>query len=423
MTAAVIGGGLAGLSAGLAGGLPVYEAADRPGGICSTYRKDGFLFEVGGGHWLWGGTAEVVDVIELLSPLASYQRRAAVKIGDQLVPFPLQNHLHHLGQGFADRAMADLLPSRRDGDRSTLAGWLRRSFGDTLYETFFGPFHDLYTAGLSHEIAPVDPSKSPVDLKAVVAGARGQSLPGGYNQRFWYPMDGFGTVAAALAASTDLRLGTRAVRLGDGQLTVEGPLGTEELSVDRVVAAVPLDVSVELAGIDVGEPDPYTSVLVVNIGAQALPSTPAEHWVYVPKSDAGFHRVGFYSNVSPQVFLPAGGRDELVSCYVEFSFRGGEHPTRPEVAELMSRCVQELQSWGWIGAVQVVDPTWVDRAYTWRRPGSTWVADATDALNEIGVYPAGRYGRWAIDAVGQSIVGSIRDGSAVGALAAMASRL
>ena len=33
----ILGAGMTGLAAGLASGLPVYEAADTPGGICSSY--------------------------------------------------------------------------------------------------------------------------------------------------------------------------------------------------------------------------------------------------------------------------------------------------------------------------------------------------------------------------------------------------
>ncbi len=33
----ILGGGITGLSAGIASGLPVFEAVDTPGGICSSY--------------------------------------------------------------------------------------------------------------------------------------------------------------------------------------------------------------------------------------------------------------------------------------------------------------------------------------------------------------------------------------------------
>ncbi len=66
----ILGAGVTGLAAGYASGLPVYEAASAPGGICSSYYvrpgstqrlsqapADGeaYRFEIGGGHWIFGG--------------------------------------------------------------------------------------------------------------------------------------------------------------------------------------------------------------------------------------------------------------------------------------------------------------------------------------------------------------------------------
>ena len=61
---------MTGLAAGLVSGLPVYEAEETSGGICSSYYvqpgsrerlhtqpTDGeaYRFEIGGGHWIFGG--------------------------------------------------------------------------------------------------------------------------------------------------------------------------------------------------------------------------------------------------------------------------------------------------------------------------------------------------------------------------------
>lgn len=66
----ILGGGMTGLAAGYASGLPIYEASERPGGICSSYYSrpgdstsyaqppadgEAYRFELGGGHWIFGG--------------------------------------------------------------------------------------------------------------------------------------------------------------------------------------------------------------------------------------------------------------------------------------------------------------------------------------------------------------------------------
>ena len=70
----------------------------------------------------------------------------------------------------------------------------------------------------------------------------------------------------------------------------------------------------------------------------------------------------------------------------------------------------ELQEWGWIDAVEVSDPTWIDVAYTWSWPSSLWKQQALAILQRHGIYQIGRYARWMF----QGIADSIRDGLLAG---------
>ena len=72
--------------------------------------------------------------------------------------------------------------------------------------------------------------------------------------------------------------------------------------------------------------------------------------------------------------------------------------------------VKELQEWDYIREAEVVDPTWIDVAYTWSYPGSRWKQQAIQRLEEHNIYPIGRYGRWIF----QGIADSIRDGFVAG---------
>jgi hypothetical protein len=95
--------------------------------------------------------------------------------------------------------------------------------------------------------------------------------------------------------------------------------------------------------------------------------------------------VGFYSNVD-QSFLPKSSRGSgsRVSLYVEKAYPEGHKPSADEMSVYSRELVKELQAWGWIGQVDVLDPTWIEVAYTW-----SWVF--------------------------QGIADSIRDGLTVGA--------
>jgi protoporphyrinogen oxidase len=290
--------------------------------------------------------------------------------------------------------------------------WLCRNFGKTLFDLFFDGFNRLYTAGLYDRIAPQDAYKSPVDLKLVQRGATSEAPAVGYNTQYLYPIEGLGTLAQRMAKRCTIHYGKRAVRIDPARREVQFEDGSS-VRYSRLLTTLPLDKMLKLTGLSTQHlADPYTSVLVVNIGASKGPKCPHDHWVYVPNSASGFHRVGFYSNVSPR-FLPLANREaqDRVSVYVERGFLGGQKPSEVQTKSYCDAMTRELQSWGFIGEqIEVVDPTWIDAAYTWSWPGSKWKETAIALLEQHEIYPVGRYARWVF----QGIADSIRDGLAVG---------
>lgn len=427
MTPFILGAGITGLAAGLASGLPVYEAAPTPGGICSSYyirpksqerlplaptNDEAYHFELGGGHWIFGGDPTVLRFIRSLTPVKSYQRRSAVFFAKQnlYVPYPLQNHLGYLGSEIAVRALNEMLTAPK-GNPKTMADAFAQDFGPTLNEHFFGPFHDLYTAGLWTQIAPQDGYKSPVNVSLALQGAFGQTPPMGYNATFVYPELGLNTLAQRMAEKCHIEYNKQVVQIDRHQQIVYFADGSA-VPYDALISTLPLNKVMTMTGLEVSvSPDPYTSVLVLNIGAVRGSRCPADHWLYNPDAQAGFHRVGFYSNVDVS-FLPKSARtaEDRVSIYVERAYRGGEQPTEQEVKTYTQAAIEELQTWQFIGEVEVVDPTWIDVAYTWSWPGSSWRVKALKCLEDHQIFQVGRYGRWIF----QGIADSIRDGFVVG---------
>jgi protoporphyrinogen oxidase len=423
----ILGGGVTGLAAGLTSSLPVFEAAEAPGGICSSYYVrpgerarlaaapgdgEAYHFEIGGGHWIFGGDPAVLRFIRSLTEVSRYARRSSVYFPDtrRYVPYPLQNHLRCLDQELAGRALVEM--ARPQSPFRTMKEWLEQSFGPTLCELFFEPFHALYTGGLYERIAPQDDYKSPVNLAAVIRGAFAQAPPAGYNVTYVYPADGLNTLAQRMADSCDVRYGKRAARIDARGKEVHFADGSR-LAYDTLISTLPLNRMLELTGLAVeAEPDPYTSVLVLNLGARRGGQCPDDHWLYLPRTASGFHRVGFYSNVD-RSFLPASSRarGDRVSIYVERAYAGGQKPTAAESESYSQAVIRELQQWGFIEDVEVIDPTWIEVAYTWAWPGSQWKPQALRALEAHDISQVGRYGRWVF----QGIADSIRDGFFVGA--------
>jgi protoporphyrinogen oxidase len=424
----IIGAGMTGLAAGMVSGLPVYESETVPGGICSSYYltpgigerlykspEDGeaYRFEIGGGHWIFGGDPAVLHFIKSLVSVKSYNRKSSVyfsKLG-LYVPYPVQNHLSCLGKETATKAINEII-SAPDGTPKTMADWLEMSFGKTLLELFFAPFHELYTAGLWTSIAPQDSYKSPVNISIALQGAIDKAPPPvGYNVTYVYPKEGLNTLAQRMAKKCDINYGKHVARISVKKKEVFFSDGSGA-KYENLISTLPLNKALEMAGVKVDEkPASYNSVLVLNIGATRGKKCPEDHWLYIPDSDSKFHRVGFYSNVDAS-FMPKSSRkeNERVSIYVEKAYQNGKKPGSKEILAYSDSVVRELRSWGFISKTETVDPTWIDVAYTWSMPGSKWKERALKELEKKGIYQIGRYGRWAF----QGIAESIKDGFFIG---------
>lgn len=421
----ILGAGVTGLAAGMVSGFPVYEAEDSPGGICASYYVragskerlthspgdgEAYRFENGGGHWIFGGDPEIPALIETLTPVKRYTRKSSVYFWSRnlYVPYPLQNNLRFLPEKIKNQAVTEIRESPKSF--KTMREWLHVNFGQTLCELFFDPFHRCYTAGLYETIAPQDMQKSPVDIPSVIEGAKGETRPAGYNISFVYPASGLDQLIQKMAERCHLSFGKRVRKID----TKEKEIYFEDHFVeayDQVISTLPLNRMVEMTGLRLNaKPDPYTPVLVLNIGAVRGDHCPAVHWIYNPDAKSGFHRVGFYSNVDPS-FLPVSSRESngRVGIYVERSFEGGAKPSDEEIEIYSANVIRELQEWGFIGDTEVVDASWVDVAYTWSWPDSGWRGEAVTKLQNAGIRQLGRYGMWKF----QGTADSIKDGLSI----------
>ena len=421
----ILGAGFTGIGAARASGARVIERAARVGGICASYEREGFRFETGGGHWIFGGDPELASVLGRCSPLRRYTRRSAVyftgaleataALAGTFVPYPIQDNLWALPSPWRERALAEITgaPAGRTA-WPTMADWIRDVFGPTLGEVFFEPFHERYTAGLYRHVAPQDPHKTPIDRQRVARGAIAAQTDAGYNATFLYPADGLDRLAERLAdgCRVELETGVRAIDVKDRCVHVDG----RTIPYERLLSTLPLNALAAMTGgaDALGPADPHTAVLVLNLGVR-LPDTPAarhgQHWLYVPDSVTGFHRVGYYSNVDP-LFLPPDRRDTArhASLYVELAYPGATRPDATALDQTASAVCAELTRLGLVEEVLVQDQTWVDVAYTWTTPGSDWVQRARRASVEAGIESIGRYGRWTF----QGIAASFKEGVQAG---------
>lgn len=420
---------MTGLAAGLASGYKIFEKESYPGGICSSYyrdiqsnrykksnrRSDLYRFEIGGGHWLHSSNKLINRFLSNFCTLKEYNRESGVYLPEQnlTIPYPIQHNLRFLDEDERIACLVDLVDSRTQSTNvTTMEEWFRENFGEELVDIFFEPFHELYTAGLWDTVGAPPGDKSPNDIEKCIRGAFSNTQESGYNVQFSYPKEGLDTLARRMASEVKIEYNREVRQINTGKKKLVFKDG-KEINYDSIISTLPLNKIADMADISTNSRrNPYVSVMVVNIGAIKGNQCPDQHWLYLPESDGDFHRIGFYSNVDSS-FVPDES-SERVSIYAEKAFEGGNRPSGKEISELSDSIVKQLQDWDWIQDTEVVDPTWIDVAYTWEWPESNWAEDVSDALAKKDIYTAGRYATWASGHQTQGIVGSLKQGLEVG---------
>ncbi len=425
----ILGAGMTGLAAGVASDAPIYEAAAVPGGICASYYlrpgkntllheapADGeaYRFELGGGHWIFGADTMMRRFMERHAALKQHERVSSVYFREKraYVPYPLQNHLRYLDGELSAQALSEM--AQPGNNIRTMKEWLFTNFGPTLCNLFFFPFHERYTAGLYPRIAPQDAYKSPISLPSVIRGAFADAAPVGYNTSFWYPASDLSVLARNLASLSSIHYEKRAVAIDTHAKLITFADGSQ-VSYHTLISTLPLNVMLDLTGIFLDiPPDPCTSVLVLNIGAIKGKQCPNDHWLYNPDTQAGFHRVGFYSHADVS-FLPKSARavNNRVAIYVERAYPEGQRATETASRQYMDEVIQELQEWQFIRDVEVIHPTYIDVAYTWTWPDSSWKQEAIRTLQRHDIFQVGRYGRWTFQGIAESLQEGLLTGAAL----------
>lgn len=416
----ILGGGITGITAGIYYNAPVYEKNNYPGGLCASYyvdfknkkyeqrlNEDTYRFEHGGGHWIHGFEKIKFRTIKKFLKMRFHNRKTAVyfpKI-DLYIPYPIQYNLAYLPANIRKK-VTDELSQLKNETANTLADWLKINFGTTLYQLFFSPFHYLYTAGLYTKIAPQDEYKTPIFQHIRSSQFILDKGRIGYNAVFGYPEDGLDSVVRKLAEKCKIFYNKEAYKINIRKKEILFKDGSVK-KYDTLLCTLPLCRVLEMTDIKIkAPPGPYTSVFAINIGAKKGKKLPQYHWIYVPKSDTGFYRVGFYSNVSKS-FLPLRHRrnSDYVSIYVEMAYRDKRILIQSEIKNIVSQVIKELQNWDFISEPEVVDYNWTEIAYTWEYPNSKWRQKALKILEKSRIFQVGRYGKW----INQGIVDSIND--------------
>ncbi len=423
----IVGGGLTGLVAAEQlerAGTPtvVLEREAEPGGACRSHRGDGFVFDYTGHllHVARPETEAYLDELGLWQQLEIHGRRAAVVIGGQATPYPVQINTHGLAPevrrdcllGFV-RAWAD----EAADEPADFRDWVLDRFGEGLAEHFFFPYNRKLYRARPEELSLdwVGRYVPKPKLEEVVDGALGlHDEEVGYNAIFRYPTSGGirllpNGVADRLRGLrlehevTGVHLGERWVELADGErLAWRKLLSTISLPalVDRLVDPLPEEVAEARRALR------WVRVLNLALGVEG-PAPSAEHWLYFPDPELPFYRVGFPSNHGD--LAPAGCHTVSVEVSLD--------PDAGDVEALAADAQSALVSVGLLDedAVRVRRVTVLDPAYVvFDHPRREAVALLRGFLREHGVTLAGRWAEWKYSAMEDAVLDGMRAARSLG---------
>ncbi|TLY33136.1 MAG: protoporphyrinogen oxidase, partial [Nitrospirae bacterium] len=328
----IIGAGLAGLST-------AYHLGDRPyrviekekeaGGLCRSYQKDGFTFDITG-HLLHFRQAAIQALVEGLldGRLEKHVRRSFIYSHRTYTEYPFQVNTYGLPPEVVRECLIGFIatlakPSAaRPADRS-FKDWILDNMGEGIAKHFMVPFNEkLWQVSLdeltSDWVSWLVPKP---DLKDVINGALGiKDKAFGYNPTFLYPAQGGISVLPRAFLP-----GVRAIAYGCELIEVETKRRRATFSDGRVeeyetlVSTVPVPELVRRctdlpkATREAAGGLRCASVYNVNLGI-ARAKVSDKHWIYFPEPEFPFYRVGFPMNFSPSLGPPG-----CSSLYVEVS--------------------------------------------------------------------------------------------------------
>jgi protoporphyrinogen oxidase len=259
-TIAILGAGVAGLSAGCAArslGLPfrVFERTGQAGGNCVTFSQDGFRFD-SGAHRVHDRDAQATRQLQRL--LGSSLRRihvpSQIYYREKFITFPFKvgDLAEKLGWPFLLRSAGEVLLShmRREKATADFASAEERKYGRTLAGLFLLNYSEKLW-GVPCEQLAVEAAGNRLQGLKLTTFLREALLPGSASARhlegpFYYPDGGIGAVSDSLASACGaMNISTNADinRVShDGRRirTVEAGSG-ESFACSAILSTIPLD--------------------------------------------------------------------------------------------------------------------------------------------------------------------------------------
>ncbi len=347
-------------------GVPatIYEAQERPGGLCVTFEHDGFLFDSGAHRFHDKDPGITRDVQRLLGEDLRVVDRPSMIFDDGRLmnfPFRLTDVLWHLGPRALARDALDMAAGRLAGRRpepESFAGLAVRRYGRTLAERFLLNYsRKLWGLPCESLSARVSGGRlNGLDLRqfllhTILGRRRDRRNADG---KFYYPTRGIGMLTDALAQGFGrdaIRTGIEVTRLCHDNTRIRAVVveGQGQVAVDEVASTLPVERLLAMM-----DPPPAKGILELarklthrDLILVALflrrESVTSAATVYFPDPSFAFTRVTEPRNRSAAMSPP--GHTSLVA---EIPCDSGEPLWSADDADLAGLVRRPLEQIGWI---------------------------------------------------------------------------
>jgi protoporphyrinogen oxidase len=412
----IVGAGIAGLSTAYHlrnEDYHIYEKEGEVGGLCRSFKKDGFTFDFTG-HLLHLRSEYASKLLEKLLPdrLKTHFRRASIYSKSVFTPYPFQANLYGLPKEVIKECVVGFVEAKEAREELYKIGannandsgisfkdWIVNTFGSGIANHFMIPYNEkMWKSDLSEVSSEwVDWSIPVPRLDEVIAGALGIENPRmGYSAQFLYPeKEGIEILPRAFLPhvnNINYNRKLTAVDLHEKRVWFDD---NSSIEYDRLVSTIPLPElldSIENLPQSISELRHtlrHISVLNVNLGIEAR-TVSDQHWIYFPEKEIPFYRVGLYTNFSSEL-APA----KCSSLYVEVSYLPGDSLNQPDALE---RVYDGLKACGLLkNKDHIIVENIIDIPYAYVIHDDSRCKNLPkimDYLNKHDIFSIGRYGGW-----------------------------
>lgn len=403
MRIGILGGGLSGITLQrlLRCDNILLEKEDRVGGLCRTFRKNGFAYDIGGHILFSKDTALMVFVKHLLANNITFCRREnKILFKNRFVKYPFENGLSSLDKQDVYECLAEYILNKHPKPTNFFE-WIYHTFGTGIAEKYLVPYnekiwkHDLHDMGLEWvERVPKPP------VEDIIKSALGIETEGYVHQlHFCYPdrggIEGLIHAMKNPYAPTTTNIAIQRITKKNNIWTVSD--GKQTFEFDKIVCTFPIKEALPCFD---NVPDNVTAavnnlkhnmvrVVLVGVNNESLLDKSA---VYVPQSDVLFHRIcymGYFSrNTVPQ------GQSSVIA---EITANKQHELYNVSDATLIERVVHDLERCNVLkkNDVVVTDIQNLEYGYVvYDHAYQKNISIVRDYFSSLGVELLGRFAQW-----------------------------